>query len=384
MAEYYRDPYGKTGTANPEQRSAAIWLTALDIFMAVVSALSALMLTVIFTSQFVSPDKMWYFSLLGLLAPIVYIIALVAMFYWIIRWKWIPTVIMLLFILTGLFYVPLYCKIDITRTYGDPVYDRGNVKILTFNVRHFLDDRWHSSADSVAALVKTQQPDIICFQEYPGGGAIRKRMESLLEGYQPSGMSTRKKDLAVECFSRNGIIKTDSITGLNGTALGMWADVRMADDTVRVFNIHLQITSVSPKDNQYITHHQFLADSTRKQRFHDIARGLLANNRRRAQQVNLIRSEIEQSPYPVVVCGDFNDVPMSYAYRTVAKGLDDTFRKQGHGYAHTYRGLFDMLRIDYILVDPHRFETLSYEIPQLEVSDHYPVVSRIKLTDNKL
>ena len=82
------------------------------------------------------------------------------------------------------------------------------------------------------------------------------------------------------------------------------------------------------------------------------------------------------------MCGDFNDVPMSYAYRTATRGLYDTFSRKGHNYAHSYRGLFNLLRIDYIMVSP-RFETVAYDIPFTEVSDHYPVTATLRLTEKR-
>ena len=81
---------------------------------------------------------------------------------------------------------------------------------------------------------------------------------------------------------------------------------------------------------------------------------------------------------PKIVMGDFNDVPMSYTYRTVASKLNDTFSEKGNGYAHTYNGLFNLLRIDYIWVSK-QFSTLSYEVLPTDLSDHYPVISRVIL-----
>ncbi len=80
---------------------------------------------------------------------------------------------------------------------------------------------------------------------------------------------------------------------------------------------------------------------------------------------------------PVIVCGDFNDTPMSYVYRTMAKGLNDAFSRSGSGYSHTFRGFFNTLRIDYVLCSDS-FEPISYEVPAVDYSDHLPVVVRLK------
>ena len=103
---------------------------------------------------------------------------------------------------------------------------------------------------------------------------------------------------------------------------------------------------------------------------------LYENSCTRSRQANIIREQIEQSPYPVIVCGDFNDVPMSYTYRTLASKLNDSFSEMGNGYSYTFCGFFDLLRIDYIL-SSKQFRTLSYEVLPIKLSDHYPVMARV-------
>lgn len=83
-----------------------------------------------------------------------------------------------------------------------------------------------------------------------------------------------------------------------------------------------------------------------------------------------------------IVCGDFNDTPMSYVYRKMARGMNDAFAECGEGYSYTYRGFFDMLRIDYVLASPD-LQMLSYEVPHLGCSDHYPVAVRFKILADK-
>ena len=98
----------------------------------------AISLLVIFVSRFFEPDKLWYFSLAGLVAPIVYIISLATALYWIIRWRWKMFVLMAAFIALGWPYVSLYYKINIGKEYGTPKYERGNIKILSYNMNHAL------------------------------------------------------------------------------------------------------------------------------------------------------------------------------------------------------------------------------------------------------
>ena len=114
-----------------------------------------------------------------------------------------------------------------------------------------------------------------------------------------------------------------------------------------------------------------------------IVERLVENNRKRALQADAIADFLEKSPYQTIVCGDFNDVPLSYTYNRIARGLDDTFSKQADGFAYTYNTRYRLLRIDNILVSPS-IEVVSYEVDnKVDLSDHYPVVSRLKIGTSK-
>ncbi|MBK6641784.1 MAG: hypothetical protein IPG39_11360 [Bacteroidetes bacterium] len=69
---------------------------------------------------------------------------------------------------------------------------------------------------------------------------------------------------------------------------------------------------------------------------------------KRAAQADMISKHIGTSPYPVIVCGDFNDTSLSYTYKTISAGLLDAFRESGSGMGSTYTGPIPGLRIDYI------------------------------------
>ena len=108
----------------------------------------------------------------------------------------------------------------------------------------------------------------------------------------------------------------------------------------------------------------------------DLVWKMADNNRKRALQANYIRRQIEQSPYPVIVCGDFNDNPMSYTYFRLSRDRSDSFVEAGSGFGATYSFLWPMLRIDYILY-PERFRAVMHKTLKVRYSDHYPIVADI-------
>lgn len=376
MAEYYRNPYKTTGSGTDERRY--LWLIVVDAIMYLLSATAVLSMFIILVGRFVSPEKMWYFSLLGLIAPMVYIAVVLSLFYWIIRWKWLPATVTGIFVVLGLFHVPLYYKLDITKQYGEQKYDRNNIKVLTFNVHNFYDENGKSTVDSVFRFVQSLNPDIVCFQEYALDVPSRKQQDEKFRAYNFGSSKLPATSATMECMTKHRIIGAARMEDLGGTGVCITTDMVINDDTVRVFNLHLQTTSINSQDKDYISQGEFISDSTRETRFIQIARSLRRNNALRAHQVDMIHEEVARSPYPVILCGDFNDIPASYTYRKVAKGLDDSFSRQGRLFAHTFRGFFNMLRIDYILLSPE-LETVSYEVvPTGNISDHYPVTVRLK------
>lgn len=93
----------------------------------------------------------------------------------------------------------------------------------------------------------------------------------------------------------------------------------------------------------------------------------------RVKQAATLRRLIGESPYPVVVCGDFNDTQSSYVYRLVSRGLHDSQRVMTTGWRNTYRRFFPGIRIDYILYNGP-MKCVSCRVPQVDYSDHRPVV----------
>ena len=99
----------------------------------------------------------------------------------------------------------------------------------------------------------------------------------------------------------------------------------------------------------------------------------------RTRQVKVLESHIADSPHPVILCGDFNELPNSYNTTTLANGLKDAFVESGFGIGKTFDGNFPAFRIDYILFDPI-FNAENYQEIKVQLSDHYPI--RTKLTLN--
>lgn len=119
-------------------------------------------------------------------------------------------------------------------------------------------------------------------------------------------------------------------------------DLLVGDDTIRIFNNHLHSTAITVHDDKYLSEHQFLTDTAGGAKIKNIFRRFRDNSMLRAAQADTIARAIAATPGCKIVCGDFNDTPMSYTYRVMAQDLDDAFRASGKGYSYTFRGFMDV------------------------------------------
>jgi endonuclease/exonuclease/phosphatase (EEP) superfamily protein YafD len=94
----------------------------------------------------------------------------------------------------------------------------------------------------------------------------------------------------------------------------------------------------------------------------------------RARQARTVSTHIRKCPYPVILCGDFNDTPNSYIYHLFGKQLNDSFTQAGFGISNTYNGFIPLFRIDYILYS-NRFNAIYYSRGSVDLSDHFPIVA---------
>ena len=160
-------------------------------------------------------------------------------------------------------------------------------------------------------------------------------------------------------------------------------DIKIGKDTIRVFNTHLE--SVHFGWNSYKFIENLNNDDVQQDELAGslmILRQLKKAFVKRATQVELLHDSIEASPYPVIICGDFNDTPYSYTYSILADDLRDSFRESGRGIGKSYNGPFPSFRIDYIFHDA-KIESSAYRTIHEKLSDHYPVSCMFKLKQTK-
>lgn len=350
MSEFYRTTY--SSDARRKHRSV-VGIIADVLFFVLTVAVVVLFVLTLFVPR-LDPRVWGELTTLGIVAPFVYAAQALMTLYWIMRWRLWVAVPMILISLFGLFNVSTFYRMELRRTYAEPKYDRQAMKVVTYNVRSFIDDNGKRNIDSMVAMIRSINPDILCFQEF----GFKDAMDTLLKNMNGLPKSLNRNNLSPAIYSRYPIINAERIDKQKNY---LWADLVVRDDTIRVFNLHLHSTTIRKADKNYIENNEYIDDEESEEQLRSMLTRLTENNKLRASQVDTIKQIINASPYPVIVCADFNDTPVSFTYRKMSRRLRDTYREQGRGYAHSYRGFYDMLRIDYILCSKE-FEVLSYEV----------------------
>ncbi|MEJ7736141.1 MAG: endonuclease/exonuclease/phosphatase family protein [Chitinophagaceae bacterium] len=272
----------------------------------------------------------------------------------------------------------------------------GSFRVLTWNVSRWDEMNKQSKGGTSDRLkmfeyIKSQDPDIVCIQEF-----FESRMPELFDVNIP--YFTRQlnypyyifaNDFAtfngayehgVALFSRYPIVDTfrlqyqGSDPGKPGESL-IRATIDVNGKRINVYTTHLQSFRFTDDDYRNISHIK-RADDTDS--IVEVSKGIIAKFKRsysvRSRQAVIVKEQLDKSPYPEIICGDFNDVPNSYTYFTIKADRQDVFVKKGFGLGRTFVGISPTLRIDYILADKG-LALLQYNKTRLPYSDHLPLIA---------
>jgi endonuclease/exonuclease/phosphatase family metal-dependent hydrolase len=318
----------------------------------------------------------------GLIFPLLFLSLVFFIILWLLlksKWWWISLIVLLL----GFQQIISVFAFNFPKEFS---YQKPPtvLRVLQWNVTSFDEDSRKENGGnsfrlSMLDLINKQNADILCFQEF---------LESEDTGYYKSNILSIEKmgfpyyyfvptkndgnnwKAGIAIFSRYPIINSinfDFKRNYTGDHL-VYADIKVNSKTLRIFAVHLQPLYFNEPDYNIPNWFKQTQETDRS-----IFSKLKMGYEFRYGQAEFVREKINESPYPVVICGDFNDLPNSSVYFKIKGNLQDAFLEKGWGFGRTIPFISPTLRIDYIFVDKH-FKVKQFQVLHVPFSDnHYPV-----------
>ena len=373
---YNSEPFGSPRRGRNDDSAVGALFT---IVLLAVTILLSVALLIAYLTPHVAPSTFGSLTIVGIFAPMLYISVVICMLCWIIMGRWKIVGVVALLLIPGLFHISDFYNVIYMRQVEQKP-SRGSFTLMSYNVRGFRNDSSSRAVDNHVAYLEAQElADIVCFQEYALDIPNVERIDSLFNARQKRLYMkdvVESGEVVLRTYSRFPIIGSGSLSG-EGRGTSLWVDVIVGkNDTLRVFNNHLHSMNISSVDSSDIEQGKILNDGDRMQ---SIVDRIAKNSSIRAEYVDTLRTIVESSPYRNIICGDFNDTPMSYVYGELIDGYVDAFEQCGGGYGYTFRPMHGTLRIDYILFSPE-LEAESYLADESnELSDHLPIIARLKI-----
>lgn len=245
------------------------------------------------------------------------------------------------------------------------------IKIASYNVAMFGRETSGFMAQDILSEMKKQKVDIVCFQEYNDFAGDKRNSDSYKDNFPYKAVG--ENDMII--YSRYPIIKTKNINFEMTNNSAMWAEVNVNENIYRVYNAHLETTGINGALHRAAKQQSKGLDVPNNALINTLYGSYTVGMIARSGQANQIAMDMRESEAPVIVCGDFNDVPYSYVYNTMLGDKIDGFKECGSGFMSTFRGN-KQVRIDYIFHDKS-IEGISYYKKELSYSDHYPIFMRV-------
>ncbi|MEY8758168.1 endonuclease/exonuclease/phosphatase family protein [Chryseobacterium tongliaoense] len=314
-----------------------------------------LLLLCVLLNAYVPPKVFPWFNLLSLGFPVLMITYILLTVFWLFSWK----KRVFLFMLLGLFFInPVKRWVN----YSSVPKETPNLKIISLNVKGGT-----FGLKNIKEYIDHSGADILLLQEDFG------------KEYGFKDLRTGDKTMAaVSIYSKYKIVERKELIGdyKSYNVFADQTDIEIKGKTYRFINTYLQpfkfeksmvkLNGDSDKDEQKLK---------------NIVKRLIPTFKMHQEQVAMIRKGIDESPYPVILTGDFNSVPNSYEYYHLSEGLEDAFFKVGRGSGTSFHDYKFPLRIDYIFTSKS-IQPINYRVDRsVKLSDHYPVIADFKLND---
>ncbi|PRX41375.1 endonuclease/exonuclease/phosphatase family protein [Salegentibacter salegens] len=338
-------------------------LGLIDKIIFILNSLAATALLLSYLLAFIPPKSFPLLSVLSLGVPVLILINLVFMVYWIIRFKR-QFLLSLIILLVGYNYVT-----NLYHFTGDTQTSEEELSIMSYNVRMFNSYEWTDEKDipdKITNFIKEKDPDILLTQEHTVDITNLKEIYP----YYFVHRKGRNSEFGSAIFSKYPILEKISVDfPHNGNNNAIYTDVVVKEDTLRIFNVHFQSLNIKPDIGS-------LRREDSKKLLGRIGYGFSLQQ----EQAEMMMEKVNKTPYKTIIAGDFNNTAFSYIYEMINKEdrFTDAFLHSGEGFGQTFKLNYFPLRIDFIWVD-NNFQINDYKRFKNEFSDHYPIITKIKI-----
>jgi endonuclease/exonuclease/phosphatase family metal-dependent hydrolase len=339
-------------------------LNWFDKFLFFINSLFAAALLFSYLLPYIPPSTFALLSVFSLGVPFLIIVNLIFFLFWLFRLRR-QLLLSLIALLLGFNHLTSIYEISSSE---DEAGKENILKVLSYNVRQFNEYGWAKDVDipgKISDFVKERDPDIISMQEYFSGELTIAN--SFPHRYIKKRGENAEFGLAI--LSRYPIINSGSLdfpTHSNNNAI--YADVLKDGDTIRIINVHLQSFSVKPD-----------MDNLEQKQTKKVFLGMGQTFVRQQRQMEIVLDLVKQTPYKMILMGDFNNTAYSYIYREIkSEGLYDAYKEAGNGFGKTFDFRFFPLRIDFIMA-VESLEVLSFNNYEVPFSDHFPITATFAL-----
>ena len=348
-------------------------LLALNVVVSICLLISAY-------SPFVDPEAHSLWSCAGLFFPIFLVCNLLFLLLWLlVYWRYALLPLLTLVVCWGA--VRTYCPIN---GWGEDAPEKA-IKILSYNTRAFGSKAPHTkkNPNDVLTYLQNSDADIICLQEYIWGNELKKKdIDDALSQYKYRHFQSLGKGFnGLGVYSRYPILSATPLKYKSNRNGSVAYRIKVKEDTLLVINNHLESYKIDESDVEIyegipdaLSDEKQLADSWR------LLTKLSRATAIRSRQANVLLKTVEDAKEKyVVVCGDFNDTPISYTHHILHEKLQDAFVEAGSGLGISYNEHHMLFRIDHILLSPNMKVYDCVVDNTTEASDHYPIWCHVSL-----
>lgn len=336
-------------------------LSLFNKIVFVLNVVVALLLLAACAVPYISSERLSFLSFLSLAVPLLVGINFLFCLYWTLKRKK-QLGLSLSILVFGYFVLGTFIKLG----FSEEVLEE-DLKVMSYNVRGFNKYKYIKSPtvfEDIKAFIDKENPDIICFQE---PDYLRKKEYLKEYPYHSLEYIYMNGKVLLGFFSKYPIIKTDFICFPNSPNNGTYADILYKNDTIRIYNVHLQSLGITPGKG-------IIRNAPSDKLFKKLTRKFKIQQ----QQAKMLEAHMKSTPYKQIVCGDFNNTQFSNAYKIIKGDKQDTFVEKGVGYGRTLNFHKFPVRIDFILAD-EEFQVKSHTNYDVKYSDHYPVMASFEL-----